>query len=277
MGNFQSLVFGAEETGPDAPVKPDTSKPAAVAPAPAAAPAPSAPERPAGLPEKFKSVEDMVKSYAELEKKLSAGNPPAPAAAPGAPTAPAAGNPPAAGDAPAGSPAAAAAALTAEGIQTYVEEFAKSGALSEASYASLAAKGLPKDIVDSYISGQKAAADRALDNVMSAVGGKDTWAKVAKWAGENLPAAEIEAFNKIATGGDVEAAKLAAQGLRAKHVAAVGSPPAKILGGHLPTHANNVQPFSSQQEMIDAMRDPRYKSGDPAYHKVVEDRLMASN
>ena len=36
--------------------------------------------RPEGLPEKFKSVEDMAKSYSELESKLGANPPSSPTA-----------------------------------------------------------------------------------------------------------------------------------------------------------------------------------------------------
>lgn len=45
-------------------------------------PAPSTPERPAGMPEKFKTVDELVKSYNELEKKMSGKQEATPAATP---------------------------------------------------------------------------------------------------------------------------------------------------------------------------------------------------
>jgi hypothetical protein len=36
-------------------------------------------------------------------------------------------------------------------------------------------------------------------------------------------------------------------------------------------------PFQSNQEVVEAMKDPRYKNNNKAYHNEVERRLAVSN
>ena len=53
-----SVTFKEPETGPEVPIEEAQDNQ----------------DRPEWLPEKFKSAEDMAKSYTELEKKFSSGN-----------------------------------------------------------------------------------------------------------------------------------------------------------------------------------------------------------
>ena len=94
-------------------------------------------ERPSWLPEKFGSVEDMAKAYAELEARQSGKREAAPVEAPAVQA----------------DQAEAAKVLSDKGLDfgAFSNEFAESGELSEASYEKLAAAGLPKGMVDQYI------------------------------------------------------------------------------------------------------------------------------
>ncbi len=135
--------------------------------APAAAPAT---ERPAWLPEKFKSAEDMVASYKALEAKL--GTTPAPAAA-----APAVATPVKAGAAlevPA--PEAAAAAVANAGLDMGAlqsEWQTNGGDLKPETYASLEKAGIPKAMVEGYVAGQKALAADYDSSAYATAGGQE--------------------------------------------------------------------------------------------------------
>lgn len=213
---------------------------------------PPADSRPAWLPEKFKSAEDMAKAYSELEKKMSA--PPAdPNTPPSDPNTP----------------------PNVPGVDTqkFFTEFAETGALSEASYAELAKAGLDKAVVDQYINGQKALNDARTNAGYQAVGGEAQFKQMTEWAKSNLSPAEIQAFNSQVSGTQ-EAALLAIQGLNARYTAAVGNPPSGLLGGNAPANAPN-NGFQSRAQVVQAMTDPRYES-DIAYRNSVMQKLAAT-
>ena len=70
-----------------------------------------------------------------------------------------------------------------------------------------------------------------------------------------------------------ESARLAAQGLHARYVAANGAEPALVTGA---TAGQSGDVFSSTAQLVEAMRDPRY-AADPAYRATVEAKLARSS
>lgn len=229
-------------------------------------PNPDAPQRPEWVPEKFwkdgkVDSEGMAKSYTELEQKLSA--------------------PPKKDDAP---PAKPDEKPDDKGekkekppqdnptFDPYFDEFAKEGKLSEDSYTKLAAQGLSKDKVDAFIRGQQLVAEQEANAVYETVGGKEVYDKVAQWAAESLPPADVEAFNKVLEASDAGAVKLAVAGLHAKYTDANGSPGKRVRGTG---NGQAVVPFASMDEVTAAMNDPRYKIS-PTYRAEVEQRIAQS-
>ena len=218
--------------------------------------------RPEWLPEKFQSVEDMAKAYAELEAKLG-GKPQ---------------------DNPQTDPATADTnqpgqnpeqALSEKGLDlsTFTAEFNTKGELSADSYAKLAAAGFDKGIVDNYISGQKAVAAQYETAVVSEVGGSEKYSEMITWAKANMSDAEINAYNAAVSSGDVAQAKLAVLGLSAKFFKANGSEP-RLVQGRTTSASEDV--FESTAQLTEAMRDKRYRN-DPAFRAKVQSKLARSN
>jgi len=220
-------------------------------------------DRPQWLPEKFKSAEDMAQAYSELEKKL--------------------------GQAPKEEQAEAEQSETevenkeeqteenvSEAYQTIAEAskefFENDGQLSEETYNALEKAGLPRDLVDSYAAGQQALLQSEEAQIQSVANGQ--YDAMAEWANENLPQEEIDAFDEAVTGGTVQQAKLAVQGLYARYQNATGSTPKLTQGSATGT---STMPFKSMQELARAQSDPRYRSGDKAYHEEIDRRLAVSN
>lgn len=216
---------------------------------------PPAEDRPSWLPEKFASAEDMAAAYAELEKKQSGAQQEAPK--------------------PEGSVEEARDTVNALGLDfdALGSEFAESGALSDASYQALADKGLDREIVDAYIEGQQAKADLFRAEVLLSVGGEQSYEDISTWAAGNLTAAELNAYNTQVEGGNLTAAKMAIQGLKARYEAENGNEPS-LLNGE--TGGNSAEVYRSTAELTAAMRDPRYKK-DPAYRADVERKLSKSS
>lgn len=214
--------------------------------------------RPDWLPEKFwnaeskqANLEALAKSYAELEKSRGT-----------TPQAPAQAQTTEATQSPQGE--------DASWLDKYSQEVSASGALSEASYAELAAKGFSKAVVDRFIAGEQAQASQARDSVLSTVGGAEAFENLKTWAAGNLTADELNTFNKQVVA-SVDSSKMALQWLKTRYEQANGSTPKLLTGG---TSAAPSNGFRSQEEVVSAIRDPRY-GRDPAYRAEVQRRLAS--
>ena len=220
-------------------------------------------DRPQWLPEKFKSAEDMAQAYSELEKKL--GQAPKEEQAE-----------PEQSEAEVENKEEQTEENVSEAYQTIAEAskefFENDGTLSEETYNALEKAGLPRDLVDSYAAGQQALLQSEEAQIQSVANGQ--YDAMAEWANENLPQEEIDAFDEAVTGGSVQQAKLAVQGLYARYQNATGSSP-KLTQGSV--SGISTMPFKSMQELARAQSDPRYRSGDKAYHEEIDRRLAVSN
>lgn len=229
------------------------------------APKPPTQDRPSWLPEKFKTPEDLARAYDELQRKLGQ-QPPKTEATTEAPKTE---------DAPQATQESAKDALAASGLDydAFSREFAEAGTLSDDSYERLNKAGIPRDVVDAYIEGQRAVAAGVRNEVLATVGGEQTYTDMVQWAAANMSKAEIDAFNSVVDGRDKGQVMLAVQGLKARYEAANGSNP-KLINGS--TTGNSGAVFRSTAELTAAMRDPRYRT-DSAYRADVEQRLSRSN
>lgn len=220
-------------------------------------------ERPAWLPEKFKTAEDMAKAYGELSAKL--GTPPEtpPVVPPVVPPVADATSDQATAD------------LAGKGLEmsTFSQEFAETGALSDESYAKLKAAGYPEELVNGYIEGQRARADVFASSIKGSVGGDANFTSMVEWASSNLTPGELTAYNKAIDSGDQEQAKLAVLGTYQKFKEARPAEPRLIAGGPSASASSDV--YESIAQMQADMRDTRYKS-DPAFRAKVSAKLGRS-
>jgi hypothetical protein len=209
-------------------------------------------ERPEWLPEKFESGEALAKSYAELEKKMSSEQ---------------------STEATPQETKEQAEQATGLSLDKYYQEYADSNELSADSYAELEKSGLSKDLVDSYIQGQTALAEKQSTEMFSEVGGKENYDNMINWASDNLSDTEINAFNKIMESGNQDEMKLAITGMNSRFKASNPSEP-KLVKGEAPKVASDS--FKSTYEVAQAINDPRY-THDTAYRKSVEEKLRRSD
>ena len=224
--------------------------------------------KPEGLPEKFNSVDELVKSYSELEKKLGEQSQPTEKSVDPVSKAELKGQPKS--DLDIATKAVDSAGLNMDSL---AEEYAKDGKLADGSYESLQKAGIPKDYVDRFIAGQQAIADQQSSTVKDMVGGTQAYDTMSEWAGQNLSETEKTAYNSAVNSKDLEAVKLAVVGLKARYSQATGSEP-KLVEGK--SSASGEQGFQSWAQVTQAMSDPRYAK-DPAYQTEVKNKLANSN
>ena len=224
--------------------------------------------KPEGLPEKFNSVDELVKSYSELEKKLGEQSQPTKESV----------DPVSKVEAKQEQPKSdldiATKAVDSAGLnmETLSEEFAKDGKLADGSYQSLEKAGIPKEYVDRFIAGQQAIADQQSATVKNLVGGTEAYDSMSDWAGQNLTETEKQAYNTAVNSKDLEAVKLAVVGLKARYAQSTGSEPTLVEGKASPS---GEQGFASWAQVTQAMSDPRYAK-DPAYQAEVKNKLANS-
>lgn len=236
--------------------------------------------RPAELPENFGSVSDLVKSYKELQAKLTGQSQTPPVTPPAPATPPATSEATKAGEKPTNlqiEQASQALEVAGLNMSEFSDEFAKEGKLSDGSYAKLAEKGFSKDVVNTFMRGVQADAKESASvfegKVYDSVGGKEQFTQISAWAGKNLSAAELAGYNAIADSNDAAAISFALQGLKTRMESAEGREP-NLIGGKGSNSSTDA--YGSWAQVKSDMRDPRYAS-DPAFRKAVEQKVMRSN
>jgi hypothetical protein len=203
--------------------------------------------------EKFDgNLDKMAEGYRELEQKLSSRS----------------------------EPEEAPTAAGLEDIQPYVDEWQKTGELSEDSRKALESR-FPKDLIDDYLAKssqavqyQEAQAATELKSIYDSVGGEQNYQEVVAWAAENLSVAQIGAYNEAVNSGSLAQAELAVQGLAAQYGQTVGSKP-KLLQSK-PGGSPGGAPYESLAQVTADMKKPEYKT-DPAFRQAVQARLSRSN
>ena len=153
------------------------------------------------------------------------------------------------------------------------DEYNDGGQLKESSYEALQKAGIPKDYVDAFIKGQEAIATQTSNTLKQEVGGTESYNNMMSWAADNLNEAEISSFNKTVNGKDIEATRLAIQGLNARFKNNVGDDPS-LQSANKSTSAN-APGYRSWSEVTTAMNDERYAS-DEAYRTDVQNKLNNS-
>jgi len=222
--------------------------------------------KPEGLPEKFNSVEDLAKSYAELEKKLGGQSQETKEEVdPVAKAAPKSDN-----NLEIAEKAVTDAGLDMSSLQA---EYAEKGELDTKSYEALEKAGISKEYVDSYIAGQEAIAKTQADEIKSTVGGDETYQEMVDWASKNMTEGEKTAYNKAVNSGDMDTVKLAVNALKGQFERANGVEPKLVEGKAQPSQE---QGFLSWAQVTEAMADPRYAK-DTAYQNEVKNKLANSN
>ena len=163
--------------------------------------------------------------------------------------------------------------IDAQGISN---RFQENDEITEDDYSKLSEAGFSRQIVDTYLDGLRNASmagEVDAQGIKDSVGGDESYGQMVSWAIENLPAEEVQAFNKLTDTGDGPAIKLAVQGIYSQYNNAMGVEP-NLYSGRAST--GGPTPFRSTSEVVTAMSDPRWEK-DVSYTENVKARLAGSN
>lgn len=222
---------------------------------------------------KFKSQDELLKAYNELQKKLGQERQ-------GDEEEPAEEQVEASEEAP----EKQEEEKDDDGVRKFYEineRFEKNnGQVSEEDLASLSEMS-SKELLDTYFkyhaqqvqaNQQAVATANELKSIRDSVGGDEAYSSMIEWAGSNLSEAETAQFNTVINSNNAAAIGFAVESLNNRFKAQEGYE-APLVTGRKPTNNKNV--FRSQAELARAIADPRYSS-DPAYRMDVEEKLTRS-
>ena len=215
--------------------------------------------RPEWLPEKFKTPEDLSKAYGELEKQFTQSRQEASQAEVEQP------EPQTREEA---RETVENAGLDYDALQ---QEFADSGELSDKTIKDLENRGIPRDMVDSYIAGQEALSADYENKMYEVAGGEERYQEMASWASDNLSDSEVDAFNEAISSGNESQARLAIDGLSARYRDNGGAEPT-LVGGKA---SASVDKYLSWAQVTKDMKTAEYKK-DPAFRDAVQKKLSRS-
>tara|TARA_R110000782_G_scaffold32330_6_gene78882 strand:+ start:2877 stop:3518 length:642 start_codon:yes stop_codon:yes gene_type:complete len=106
------------------------------------------------------------------------------------------------------------------------------------------------------------------------VGGEKAYKSMLTWASDNVSKEEVEMYDSVMASGNANSIYFAVQALNNKYSDAVGND-GQLLTGKRSSAQQDTQ-FRSQQELVQAMNDPRYDR-DPAFRDDVILKLQNSD
>ena len=112
-----------------------------------------------------------------------------------------------------------------------------------------------------------------INKIQNSVGGEAQYNKLVTWAGDNLSADKIKAFDDLVGTGNAAAIQLGVDALKSAYETANGYE-GRMLTGKAAETKGDV--FRSQAQLVKAMSDPRYDN-DPAYRQDVIAKLERSD
>jgi len=223
--------------------------------------------RPAWLPDKFESPEEMVRAYSQLETQFHAGNEQLQQIENQAQTEQETQE-------IQETPSHMVDQILSErdlDLAAFQQEYNETGQLSEDAYKALDEAGIAPQVVDTWIAGQEAVADQNINQLYEIAGGEQGYNEMIEWASNNLQPWEMDSYNAQIENLDANSA-FALQGLMARMQNQEGSPPALMQGQ---PSQYSAPKYDSLNQLTVAMSDPRYAS-DPAFRREVASRLNNS-
>lgn len=205
---------------------------------------------------KFKSNDDLLKAYQELERKMSQSKPEV--------TEPKVDEPKQEVTNDAGKKV---------DISKFHQEAAANGKLSEASYKELESLGFTTKQVDDYIEGQQLLATTFTNKLFEKAGGQEQYNEVVAWGSQNLDKSTVDDYNNAVASGDRNKIMQIAEYAIFKYKEANPSAPKRLEGtGDAYT---GMQPFPSKLEWQQATSNRLYGK-DSKYTQMVDNRYLES-
>lgn len=154
------------------------------------------------------------------------------------------------------------------------QEFTENGELSEDTLKKLEKAGYPRTAISAYLDNLELRAEKFANAVVSYAGTEQDFANLQEFVkAQGKEATDV--FNSVLQTGNLAIIKAHINGIKAQMGNAYGSTKPTIMGnGVVPQ--GNTQGFKTQNEMVNAISDPRYKD-DKVYRAEVEAKVKMTD
>lgn len=163
-----------------------------------------------------------------------------------------------------------------QNFDKYEQEYFENGELSEEAYAELEEQGFSRNIVDRYVEGAQAVAEKQANEVFEITGGQDGYEEMVNWAASNLSQEEKAVFNESLESNRTPQVKFAVEALYNKYTRAEGQQPSQVVDGGKPSTSSQAKGYQSRAELVADMNSPKYEK-DSAFRQQVERKLKNSS
>ena len=208
---------------------------------------------------KFKSQEDLLEAYKELEKKLGSNEPETKPSQEEASQEQA-------------EELSKATGIDSNTIQEFGKEYKENGSLSEESYKKLEGFGFNKNDVDIYIQGQQAFTGTFTNSVYEVAGGQEEYTSLVQWAADNVDSAVITDYNEALANLDQTNATRHLEYMKLKYQQGTPKEARRLEGD---SGGTGMQPFTDKNEWQKAATNRLYGK-DAKYTQMVDKRYLAS-
>jgi len=135
----------------------------------------------------------------------------------------------------------------------------------------------PEEVLDNQEeqaeSSKEVLSEQQAGQLFEMVGGQQAYKAMVNWAGDSLSKEEVKMYDSVMADGNPSAIFFAVQALYSKYTDAVGKEGQLLTGKGSDQKKDS---FRSQQELVQAMSDPRYDR-DPAFREDVIRKLENSD
>ena len=166
---------------------------------------------------------------------------------------------------------------TGEQWEGWGRELNEQGALSEDSRKTIRdLYKVPDSVIDSFVEGRQAQSRAQTEAAGNMVGGTDVLKGMIDWASKNLPEGERIALNTQLANPGWETVLL---GLKSRYQSSdpTAKEPKSGPVGMPGSSTTGAPPFNTSQEMMEAIRDPRYHSNKDGFRDEVMRRIAGTN
>lgn len=160
-------------------------------------------------------------------------------------------------------------------LRDVVNKYLSSGQVSESDYQALESQGITRDMVDMQLQGASQIQQQAETTAYQIAGGKEQYQAMIQWAANNVTKAQQHAYDRAVNSGDLGQVEMAVRALVSKYQEANGKVPSRSLSSQGTPADTQGDVYQSWQEVMRDMKDPAYKR-DHAFRQKVEDRLARS-
>lgn len=160
------------------------------------------------------------------------------------------------------------------------QQFDETGTISDENFAKFEKAGFPRGMVEAYMRGLAQANEQAvaiteqqISQIKAVAGGDEGYQQMQEWMGANLSQEELQAFNDTVDTGDYTKVLAAVSEMNRRYLTEVGVE-GNLRGGKAPAQSEG---YANEAEYLADMAKPEYKTSEAFRNQVMQKLAKSPN